>query len=227
MPDNQTDLEVQDDSLETPAVDKTTEKNEEKNNLDDLPSEDDDLDGDKDPGAKTKVVDKAEIAQKIKWRGKAMKLESEVAELTKQLEQSKQRVQDNGGNPDEKEKAAQQYIRDQAKAAYAEVRLLEKQEEARTVREFETKVENVLEDNPEVTEQELLDVVEELEVDPETAMKILKRNQENKKPKPKMPQARRGSPEVRKETSKTEPGQKKNLWQIAQDVKSQLKNLKQ
>ena len=228
MADTQPDLEIQDDSLEeTPGEDKTSEKNEE-NTLDDLPSEDDlDLSGKEELGEKNKkVVDKAEIAQKIKWRGKAKSLETEVTRLIGELKKSQNRVQDEGGNIDEKERAAQQYIKDQAKKVYQELRDLEKQEEERTVRDFEDKVEEVLEDNPGFTEDELLNVIEELEVDPATAMKVLKRNQEKgSKQKPKMPKNRRASAEVSKEEVK-KPGERKGFWQIAQDVRKQIKDLR-
>ena len=226
MAENQPDLEVQDDSIETPVEDKTS-KNE-SNTLDDLPSEDEDLGGAKNPGEKpTQSVDKSEIAQKIKWREKARNLESDVKRLSEELERSKERVQEKGGAIDDKEKAAQQYIRDQAKKAYEEMRSLEKEEEARTLREFESKIESVLEDNPELTKEELLGFVEKYKVELEMAAEILLETKEKSKSKPKMPQSRRGSPEVKKsETPKSEPGQRKNLWQIAQDVKKDLKNLK-
>lgn len=234
MENTQPDLEVQSDSIEeTTEGDKTPEENEkEGNTLDDLPSEDDlDLEGEgaKEKKPETKKVERSEIAQKIKWREKAKSLEADVARLTDELNASKQRVVDKGGEIDEKEKAAQEYIRTQAKKVFEELRNLEKQEEDKAIQKFETELAGALKDNPTLTEEEILDLVEELEVDPSTAAKILLRQQEKPKQKPKMPaqkKATTGNPELKTKEEKKQPGERKGFWSIAQDVRKQVKNLK-
>lgn len=222
MPET-TDIELKSDSLdESDIEDKTSEKND--NNLDDLPSEDDELgieDKDEDDSEKKKS-ESVLLAQKKHWRGKALKAQAEAKRLAAELTASKKRVDEAGGELTEKEKAAQAYIRKQAKDVFDELKRLEAQEQAQVLSEFEGKVATVLEDNPDIKEEDLLDVVEDFNVEPEVAARIIKRGTETSKPKPRMPKARQGTASVRVDKKEQDKG--KTLFQIAQDVKKDLRD---
>ena len=85
---------------------------------------------------------------------------------------------------------------EKAREVYQELLKEQKKEENKTLAEFDQKVENVLESNPDVTEDELLDIVEKYKVEPEVAVLILKDRYEGVKTnKPKMPASKRGTGE--------------------------------
>lgn len=159
---------------------------------------------------------KAEIAQKIKYREKYQAEASKVQQLEKELADLKSMVKKPS---DDAEAKAQNYIREQAKAVYEELLTERKKEEERTVNEFKEKVALILEENPDVAEQELLDTIEEFEVEPKVALKILKKSSTTK-PKPKMPQAKRAFSEEPKEKP---DDSKKTMWQILQEERGKLK----
>lgn len=198
-------LEVQDDtSIETPA-----DKTDNDNSLDDLPEEGEEL------GVKT--VDKSEIAQKIKWREKYQDAQKRLDTLETQLKASETRVEEKG-ELDDKEKAARAYIRNEAKKVYEELLTEQKSEETKALREFEDKIDSILEDNSEITREDLLDAIEEYDVSPETAVKILQRDR-GAKPKPRMPKPRQGSPEAKPKVN----DKGKDIWQIGREIKEEMK----
>lgn len=161
---------------------------------------------------------RSEIAQKKHWRGKAQAASTKVEELTAELETLKSAVKK---PDDEKEAAAQEYIRNQAKAVYKELQAEKAKEEAKELAAFEGKVQDVLTENPDVSEEELLDAIEEYEVEPLTALKIIQKQSKEKDKKPKMPQARRASPTEDKDKP---DDSKKSIWQIAQDEIAKFKD---
>lgn len=162
---------------------------------------------------------KSAIAQKKYWREKAKESSSKVQELETQLAELREGVKK---PDDDKEAAAQKYIRDQARATYQELQLEKAKEEARELAAFEDKVQEILDDNPDVAEDELLDTIEEYEVEPRTALKILqKQAKDPKEKKPKMPQARRASPS---DDSKAKPDDSnKSMFDILREEKEKLK----
>ena len=115
---------------------------------------------------------KSAIAQKKFWREKAKSSSSKVQELETELTELKKGVKT---PEDEKEKAAQEYIRRQARSVYEELQTERERAKNKELSEFEDKVQTVLEDNPDIPEEELLEVIEEYEVEPKVALKILKR----------------------------------------------------
>lgn len=214
--DNNLDLEVQDDSIETPEDDKTSEKNEsdkqgdKKTDLDDILGENE-KDEDKKPNS--------EVIQKIKYREKYQQVKTELEGIKRELEQFKSSK--SNGEEDESEKKAKEYIRNQAKEVLMELQNMEKTEEEKIISEFEDKVEAVIDENPEISEEQILDICEEFEVEPETAVKIIKK-QNGVRAKPKMPSSKRFVSNRNDSESKKEDSGK-SIWQIAQEVKSELK----
>ena len=161
---------------------------------------------------------RSEIAQKIKWREKAKENESKVQSLETELAELRGLVKK---PTDDQEAKAQEYIRTQARQVFEELQRARESEERQKTAQFESKVQEVLEDNPDVSEEELLDLIEELDVAPDIALKILKRGGTTKKTeKPKLPKAGRASPE----SEKGKPDDtKKSLYDIARDEISKLR----
>lgn len=180
--------------------------------------EEDTLDSDKkdkenqdDDEAKDK---KSAIAQKKYWREKAKtaeakaskveKLETELAELRNAVKKPE----------DDKEAAAQKYIREQAKSVYQELLKEREKQDAEEQKEFRDTINDLLEDNPDVSEEELLETIEEYEVTPKVALKILQRSAEKTTKKPKMPQQRKAGGD---EPQKAPDDSKKSMWDIAKE----------
>lgn len=151
---------------------------------------------------------KAEIAQKIKYREKYLKTKEELEKVRKANEKPSEDI-------DEKEKAARDYIKKQAREAYQEILLEKESEEKRAIEEFDEKMDSLLEENPDLTKAEVLEIIEEFKVEPEVAISILNKYREGGKPKPKMPSPRRGI----STTPKEKPDDSgKSMWQIAQEI---------
>lgn len=161
---------------------------------------------------------RSEIAQKKHWRGKAQEASSKVEKLEEELRNLKEAVKK---PDDDQERKAQDYIRSQAKAVYDELQKEKEKAEAQELEKFESKVETILDENPDFSEEELLDTIEEYEVEPEVALKILKKQQgAPKDKKPRMPQARRASPE---EETKKPDDSKKSMWDIVKEETAKLR----
>lgn len=163
----------------------------------------------------TEEIRRSEIAQKIKYREKyqttlseKQKLEAELAELRGAVKKP----------TDDQEAKAQEYIRKQAREVYEELQSIKQKEEKAQLDKFETEIETIIDENPDISETELLDAIEEYEVEPKTALKILKK-QENRTKKPKMPIAKRGA----SEPSAKPDDSKKTMWEILREETAKLK----
>lgn len=162
---------------------------------------------------------RSEIAQKIKWRERAIKAE-EAASKVERLEAELQELRGAVKKPtDDQEAKAQEYIRKQAREVYEELQNLKQKEEKAQLAKFEAEVETIVDENPDISETELLDAIEEYEVEPKVALKILQR-QTDKTKKPKMPVAKRGTSEPNKEKP---DDSKKTMWEILKEETSKLK----
>lgn len=214
-------LEVQDDSLGESDEDKTSEeeKNEVKKAIDELPSEDEDLRGEK---KEEKKVDHSEVAQKIKYREKLRETREELAQANEKIAALEQRIGTSSEKSgDEKELAAQKYIRDLARIEAEKILKEREDKEAKEVRDFEESVDNVLDDNPEITRNRLLEVIEEFDVSPEIAAKIIQKASENTEKKPKMPAPKRGSTGG---SPKKVDDKGKSFFEVAREVISEYKD---
>lgn len=166
--------------------------------------------------------DRSDIAQKIKYREKYQKASTKVQELEAELSKLKGMDKDIGKKPaDDAEARAQAYIRSQAQEVFEQLQSARKAEEEKVTRQFEEKVEEILEEHPDISKKDLLDTIEEYEVQPDTALKILKKTS-TKKEKPKMPQSKRASTESEPDKGKPDDS-KKTMWQILQEESAKLK----
>lgn len=207
-----------DDSI-NPGDDQTSITKDIQEEIDALPNEDGEED---DKDAK---VERSEIAQKIRWREKYNTAQERIKELERSLEKP---VSPKGQTEDEKELAAQKYIQEQARKAYQELIEEKEKQEKKTLAEFDDKVDTVLEDNPDITEDELLTVIEEFEVQPEVAVKIINKSREQTGKKPKLPVSRRSSgnsSSTQTEKPDNTTGEK-TMWQLAQEAIKEYRNNK-
>lgn len=174
---------------------------------------------DKDEKGKKEKPTRSDIIQKRKFRERAERAEKSVEELKTELASLKDLIKK---PTNEDERKAQEYIRSQARQVFEELQKTQKSEEEADERELQRKIDDALEGNPDIPEEELLDVMEEYEVEPDVALRILKKQSTANKPKPKMPQPKRGSGGG--EPAKKPDDSKKNMWQIAQEEIQRLKD---
>ncbi len=155
---------------------------------------------------------RSDIAQKIKWREKAQAADTKVQTLETELAELKALVKK---PTDDQEAKAQEYIRAQAREVYQELQRAKDSEERQNTEKFKSQIEDLLDENPDVSEEELLDTIEELDVDPATALKVLKRGGTKKgTEKPKLPRAGRASPDTKKDLP---DDSNKSLYDIARE----------
>ena len=165
---------------------------------------------------------RSEIAQKIKWRERALRAEKDASRV-QTLENELAELRGLVKKPeDDKERQAQDYIRKQARQAYEELMAEKKREEDSATEAFETEVEGILDENPDIADEELLDVIEEYEVEPKTALKILKKAQDSPSvKKPKVPVPKR-APSESAETPSADDS-KKSFFDIVREETARLR----
>lgn len=207
------DLELTDD--------KTVGEDEgEDDPLGDIPDEDEDPLGDKKPEKKEKPKS-SEIAQKIKYREKSKRLASELAEKEAEIERLKKSVE-KAEPGSEQEKAARKYISELAEEVYESKQKQTKLDEQKKAALFEEKVDDVLTENPDIPEAELLEIIEELDVEPAVAAKVWKRGQNSIKPKPKLPNPKRTvNTSGKMEYNKEDRG--KSMFQVGREAVDEAK----
>ena len=208
-------IELPDDSVEIPAEDKTLDtKNENlEEEIGNLPSEDD---LEEDPLEEEGSVDPSVIAQKVHWRRKAERLEKELEIARNQPGQTPP-----AAPADEKQAAAEKFLADFFERKLQEREIAKVREEQKTLAEFELSVTKTLEQNPAISENEILDAIEEYNVEPEVAAKILQKQKDAGVAKPRLPSPKRGSPRAPK---KPVDDTGKSYWQIAQEVISDFRS---
>ena len=213
-----------DDSLKNIGEDKTF-----SNELDGIPGEDDALGTDEsksgdDKKSDSDKPDRAEIAQKIKYREKFLKAQQQIRGLESEIESLKKRNEPTG--QEEKELNAQRYIREQARKEYENILAEQKAAQERAEEALQEKIDAVLEDNPDLTEEQLSETCEEYGVEPKIAAKILaKQTKEPKKKKPSLPKPKQATDEVAatESPSNKEPAKRKSIYDLAQEVKASLR----
>jgi hypothetical protein len=195
-------------------VDKTTENNEAT--LDGIPEEDEKLGGEEE---KPKI-DRSEVAQKIRYRDKFQKAQDRIRELETKLTAKEQRGETT--QVEEKELAAQRYIRQQAREEYEALKMEEAAKNEAKLEKFQDQLDDVMDANPDLTESQLLDICEEFEVEPAVAAKILKRVGQPKAKRSPLPSSKRASAEIAEQTPSEDKDKHKTLFEIAQEVKRTL-----
>uniref|UniRef100_A0A6H1ZUB0 Scaffolding protein n=1 Tax=viral metagenome TaxID=1070528 RepID=A0A6H1ZUB0_9ZZZZ len=188
---------------DNPEEDKTSENNE----YEETEEEDEEEEEEK---------SSSEIAQKIKYREKFKSEKMRAENLEKELD----KIRNKDIPEEDKEAQAKKYIRDVAKEAYREILDQEKMEKETTTEKFQEELDQVLDDNPDLSEKKILDICKELEVKPAIAAKILNRS-ETKKAKPNLPTSQRGTGKA--ETKKYDD-KGKDFFQIAREA---IKDYKQ
>lgn len=164
----------------------------------------------------SKKPERSDIAQKIKYREKYQAESRRTRELEAELAKLKDLVKKPA---DDAEARAQEYIRKQAREVYEELQTAREADKQKQIDAFREKLDDVLEENPDISQEELMETCEEYEVEPSVALKILKKTS-SAKPKPKMPQSKRAA-----ETEKpvVPDDSKKTMWQILQEEASKFK----
>lgn len=163
---------------------------EEDDNIFGKDDEDGEDDDEKDEKDDKKSKKSSAIVQKQKYRQLYKKTDKELKDLRKQLEEKEA-----GGSDDAKAK--------QEREAKAFIRgLIAEELEARASKdsEFQQQLDeelaDLLEDNEDLTEKQILEVVEDLGVTPKQAVAAIRRYQgdggKGKKPKPNVPRGKRG-----------------------------------
>lgn len=201
MDKEEKDLEQGDSIDETPEEDKTSEENEEK-------TSDDKEEEEKDKEEKDET--KAEIAQKKHWREKYKSLKQEFDELKTSL--TKEIKKDENISADDAEKKAQAYIDGRIEEILKKREARKEEEKRQKTSAFEEELDEVIEDNPDFTDKQILDVCEKLEITPKVAIKVLQLNKTADKKKPNMPSPKQASSDVKvKEEERKTSG---DFWKV-------------
>lgn len=208
----------QDDGIvdQNDGVDKTTIETNEENSLDGIPDEDEKLGGEEE---KPKI-DRSEVAQKIRYRDKFQKAQDRIRDLESKLESKEKRGETT--QVEEKELAAQRYIRQQAREEYEALKMEESAKNEAKLEKFQDQLDETLDANPDLTESQLLDICEEFAVEPAIAAKILKRVGQIKPKRSSLPNSKRGTGEVAEPAPTENKDKNKTLFEIAQEVKKTL-----
>lgn len=182
--------------------------------------EDDKDDEDKDKGEDGKKASKSSaIIQKQKYRAELKVAKERIAELEQKRDGGRALTE-----TEKREKDAQEFL---AKKIQEELDKRESKREAQEradVDAFTDELEEVLEDNTDISERQILDVCEELEITPLQALKVVRREAALKgKTKPNLPQARRGSGEVKDDKSDKKDEKPKGYDNLNRFIKDRIK----
>ena len=159
------------------------------------------------------------IIQKQKYRAK-------LKEATEELKKYKDKEKDEGGlsAEEKKEKQANEYLAKKIREVLKELDEEKTSSDSQAEEKFNDELEEILEDNSDVTEKQILDVCEELECSPKQALKVIRREAKLKgKKKPDVPNPKRGSAEVQDDDKKDEKGEKPTFDSIARGLKEKIR----
>lgn len=181
---------------------------------------------DKDGKEKKDESRSSAVFQKAKYREKyerALAEKEEILSRVKELEAELRSLKD--ADPDDRDARKEiADIRTEIKSLVSEALAEQKKEEEKALRIFQEELDEVLEENEGLTEEELLDAIEEFDVSPRTAAKILARPTKEKQ-KPKLPKPTKAKAESDEEKPDTSGDRGKSMWKIAQEEAQRLKKL--
>lgn len=197
-------MEDKDHKEEVEGEEEETEEEEEE-------SEEEEEEEEDQTSEKKEKPTRSDIAQKIKWRDRAQKEAEKVEKLQKELETLSSQVKK---PTTDEESRAQEYIRTQAQTVFKELMAARAKEEETKSKHLEDEIELLLDDNPEVSEAQLLSAMKEYEVEPKVALRIIKKSETIKGTKPNMPKSKRATAE--KKAEQKDDG-KKSMWEIAKE----------
>ena len=162
--------------------------------------------------------DNSAVIQKKKYREELKMAKKRIEEL-----ESANKKRDLTAD-EQKEKAAKEYLSEAIMEVLENLEKERESEDSSALEVFEEELEEVLDENTDISEKQLLDVCEELDVSPQTALKIIRRESKFKgKEKPKLPMSRRGSGDI--DDNDTTGSDKKlpTLDEINRRIKSRIK----
>lgn len=207
--------------------------------IDDLRSEGD-LDGeiveDEEEDGGKKKEDKSDDAKRAeKAERHAKSLEKKYAKAVERIQTlEKKKDTDKGLSEEEKkELAAEQYIRKIIKREQAELEEEQARKEKEKIEAMEDELDEVLSENDDVSEDDIMSIVDDLKVTPKQALKIFKAYQkkegEEKKEKKGLPKSKRSATKVEDKDAKENPYEGKDtheIWKLAGDsAKKALKEM--
>ncbi len=214
------------------ASDKDEEKEKDDKFVDDLDDEEDDsLFGKKEDDEKDEDDDSEEekpkkdsaIVQKQKYRDLYKKTSKELADIKAQLDKKDDKADDPAKAKQEKE--AKTYL----KGLISELLDERSSKEEQSQKELDDQMEELLEDNDDLTEKQVTEVVEELGVTPKQAVAAIRREQkangEGKKAKPNVPRSKRGGDGNITEKKSDDKKGPTTLEQASEMAKKRLKEL--
>ncbi len=123
---------------------------------------------------------------------------------------------------EKKEQQANEFLAKKIEEVLTKLNSKKAEESSSAEEALQEELDEVLEENTDLSEEQVLDVCEEMDVTPKQAVKILERERKLKgKEKPKVPQAKRASPEV-KETDEKK-GKLPSFDEINRSVKDRIR----
>ncbi len=204
--DDDADLEEEGDSFDSDELDFGDDSAKDKK----------DKDTEKDKDGKEKKS--SAVIQKQKYRDKLKVALDRIKEL-----ETKKDTQGQLTDEQKKEQAANQFLADKIKEVLGDLKKQEVTSSQEEIEAFQEELDDVLEEHTDLTEKQVLDVCEELDVSPAQAVKIIEREAKLKgKEKPKLPQPRRGSPEIKKDDGKEKKS--KSLDDVNRDIKKMIRD---
>lgn len=157
------------------------------------------------------------IVQKQKYREQLRKAQERIKELESKKDDGRSLTED-----EKKEKAADEYLVKKIRGVLQGLNEEKEKSESAEEEAFQEELDEVLEDNTNFSEDQILDVCEELDISPRAAVKVLKREEKLKgKAKPKMPQSKRGAGDVKEDTKKD--SKPKTLDDVNREAKLKIK----
>lgn len=196
-------------------IEDTTSEDEESDFEDDLDNafgEEEDMDGeedddkggdsdkdkDKDKDKKSEKKQSSAVIQKQKYREKLKAALKTIDEL-----KGKKDTQGQLTDEQKKELAAEEYLAKTIKKVLGDIKHEEESSTQAEEEAFQEELDDILEDRTDLTEKQILDVCEELDVSPKQALKVIDREKKLKgKEKPKLPQSNRGKGDLKEDDDK-------------------------
>ncbi len=173
---------------------------------------------------KSKTKDKSAIVQKQKYRDLYKKTDTQLKEALKRIEGLEKKDDTVDPAKAKQEKEARDYLRGLIEEVLGE----RESKDERAQRELDEEMESLLEDNDDLTEKQILEVVEELGVTPKQAVAAIRREEKKagtgKKAKPNVPRSKRGG-EGTVEKDGDKPKKPMTLEEASEYAKKKLREL--
>jgi hypothetical protein len=168
----------------------------------------------------TESDDKSAIYQKKRYREQLRQARERIKELESE-------PKGKGGDLSEdqkRERAAEEFLVTKIRDVLGALEAEKSREQNQRTEAFQGELDDVLDENPNITEKQILELTEELSLSPKQALKVIERERKMvKREKPNVPKERRASTEVRKSESKDSSSEPRTLDSISKRIKDALK----